>query len=528
MLVPDVNAIQTNPERRNPPPVTHTDMLWLIGALLLSLGTRIPFFSLPMIHDEGGYAYAARGWLEGTGHLYDDLWISRPQGIFAVYALVFQTLGTSVLALRFTAWIAAALTVLAVWLFARRWTTPPIANVSTLLCALMLSWPTIEGFTANAEIFSGLPAAFAAWWLLRQEQTGWTVKGLIWIGVLAGLSTVLKPSGIVTLLIAWAFILWLHGPIRTKLARCGWIALGLGIVGAITLIHGYTLGWDRFIYATFTYRLTTQSSITVGILHHLRAIGWMIYNAAELFVLIFLVFMLRIRFPLRPYDSAVQRSFRSSLVRTNAWRRGIRRTPGGLLLLLWFVCSVIGIAIGGDWWTHYLVQAVPPIALWVGWNLFNLTRALHTWRRPVALMIAATLFLLPYAVIEDGAEGMLNRLYHHPGYPAQEAVAAYIHEHTEPGDTIYVAFDQASIYYLSDRQPAYRHLYDQELRGLPESYAEIIDTISGPDRPVYIVSTLHPGPFPDDSRAFWRVVGEYYELETTIDGVPIYRAKDVP
>ena len=42
----------------------------------------------------------------------------------------------------------------------------------------------------------------------------------------------------------------------------------------------------------------------------------------------------------------------------------------------------------------------------------------------------------------------------------------------------------------------------------------------------FVVSTLHPGPFPDDSRAFWREVGQYYEIETTIGGVPIYRAKD--
>jgi hypothetical protein len=136
------------------------------------------------------------------------------------------------------------------------------------------------------------------------------------------------------------------------------------------------------------------------------------------------------------------------------------------------------------------------------------------------------LLLLPYAIIIDGPEGMVARLYGHPGYPAQAEVARYIQDHTHPDDTIYVAFDQAAIYYLSDRKPAYRHLYDQELQALPNSYADIIAIIRSEDRPVYIVSTLHPGPFADDSRAFWREVGQYYDIETTIDGVPIYRAKD--
>jgi hypothetical protein len=186
----------------------------------------------------------------------------------------------------------------------------------------------------------------------------------------------------------------------------------------------------------------------------------------------------------------------------------------------------MGLAMGGDWWSHYMIQIVPPLSLWIAWNVDGIVHALSHWRRGLIATMMAVLTLLPYGVIVDGTEGMLTELYGHPGYPAQDKVAQYIRENSDPDDTIYVAFDQAAIYYLSDRKPAYRHLYDQELRALPDSYADIIQIISGPDRPLYIVSTLHPGPFPDDSRAFWREVGRYYDLETTIDGVPIYRAKD--
>src|SRR5699024_9935651 len=109
------------------PSLAAVDLLWLIVAILLGLALRLPFFNIPMIHDEGGYAYATRGWINGTGHLYDDLWISRPQGIFLLYAGVFQFLGETVWALRFTAWIFAAGTMIAIWLLARRWTTPRTA-----------------------------------------------------------------------------------------------------------------------------------------------------------------------------------------------------------------------------------------------------------------------------------------------------------------------------------------------------------------------------------------------------------------
>lgn len=506
-----------------PPPLTHTDILWLIVAILTSLAARIPFFTIPMIHDEGGYAYAARGWLEGTGQLYDDLWISRPQGIFALYGLVFEFLGTGVLALRFTAWVFAALTVYATWLIGRRWTTPRVANLAAIFAAILLSWPNFEGFTANAEVFMGMPAAFAAFWLLRMAQERWSPWQLVGVGILTGVSTVLKPSGIVMLFVAWAFLWYVdHATRRERLARAGWVLLGTAIVGAITFIHGAFLGWDNFFYATVTYRLTLQSSATVTFTGHLWSIGSLTYTSAPLVGIFLLVWAFRARLPLRPVFGHVVASGRRLV--------HIRRPhdAGGLLLMTWTIGAVIGIAMGGDWWSHYMIQAVPPLTLWIAWNIDGIYHAIRRWRRALVVAMMTVLMMLPFGVLIDGTDGMLNTLYDHPGYPAQAEVARYIRDHSDPDDTIYVAFDQASIYYLSDRKPAYRHLYDQELRALPESYADIIGIISGPDRPLYIVSTLHPGPFPDDSRAFWREVGLYYDLETTIDGVPIYRAKDAP
>jgi 4-amino-4-deoxy-L-arabinose transferase-like glycosyltransferase len=514
--------------RPGPPPITHTDVLWLIISVLLSLATRIPFFNIPMIHDEGGYAYAARGWIEGTGQLYDDLWISRPQGIFFVYGLVFEFLGTGVWALRFTAWVFAALTVIAVWFLGRRWTAPRIANLAAVLSALLLAWPSFEGYTANAEVFMGMPAAFAALWLLRMSQQGWSSWQLAGVGVLSGFSTLLKPSGIVMLFVAWGFI-WLvdDAPRQERLKRCAWVLLGIGLIGVITFIHGYTLGWDDFLYATVTYRLTLQSSATVSLFRHIWAIGSLTYTSAPLVGILLLIGMFRIRLPLRPTMPGVYRARPAFRLRwLGAWR--VPRRPqdaGGLLILLWIIGSVLGIAMGGDWWSHYMIQIVPPLSLWVAWNVDGIVRALRRWRRALVVAMLSVLLLLPYAIIVDGYDSVLERLYGHPGYPAQDKVAQYIREHSDPDDTIYVAFDQAAIYYLADRKPAYRHLYDQELRALPDSYADIIEIISGPNRPLYIVSTLHPGPFPDDSRAFWREVSRYYELETMIDGVPIYRAK---
>lgn len=491
--------------------------------LVVGVAVRVFFFDLPMIHDEGGYALAARGWFEGTGRLYDDLWISRPQGIFLIYGITMKTFGYGVAAFRAMAWIFATFTVVAVWLFARRWTLPRTAILAALICTLLLGSPSLEGFTANAELFAGMPAAFAMFWLLRQVQSGWTTKGLIGIGVLIGLATVLKPSGGTMWLAAIGF-LWLCGQLddRSRLRNSMWLSLGVVIVAVATLIHGWTLGWDNFFYATVRYRFSLQSAVSVGFTHNLRQMGWMFVNAAEFFLLILLVWVFRLRLPF----SSILSEKREQHGNSPEWFLRLRTCdPGGLLIVLWIIASVIGVFMGGDYWPHYLILLVPPVSLWLARSIDGITHALVGWRRNLAIVMFALLLVVPYAVLLDGTHGIYQRLYRHPGYPAQAEVARYIRENTEPNQTIYVAFDQASIYYLADRTPAFRHLYDQELIALPNSYADIIAILNSDQRPVYIISTLHPGPFPDDSRAFWREVSRFYDLEIMINGVPVYRVK---
>jgi hypothetical protein len=170
---------------------------------------------------------------------------------------------------------------------------------------------------------------------------------------------------------------------------------------------------------------------------------------------------------------------------------------------------------------------VAPLSIWLGVLLAEVWDTLSRWPRVALAVTTLALLMQPFYIIAYGSPERIGEVLHeHPGYPAQAEVAAWLREHAAPGTAIYVAFDQASIYYLSNLPPAYRHLYDQELRGIPGSYADLIEIIRGPNRPKYIVSTLHPGPFADDSRAFWQEVGQFYEVVVTIEGVPIYQDKE--
>lgn len=518
--------------------VSLVDWLWLGVAVLLSLAVRIPFFRIPLLADEGGYAYAASGWVEGTGQLYDDLWISRPQGIFFIYAGILNLFGGDSVAFRFAAWIAIALTTVAVWGFARIWASPWASTVAALFFAVMSGLPNLEGFSANSEMFMGFPIALAALWLLRTSRTGWNPWHLVGIGLLLGIATSIKPAAAVMFPVTGAFILKLEdgAPLRERIRRSLFVTAGITIVGILSLLHGWYLGWSDFIYATFIYRLTAQSSATVGLQHNLEAIGRLVAKCWNLVGLTLgLLFLLRCNTLGDPLHLDKMASWPSRLRHRVVTRRcGHASEPaapvhrlagdGRLLLNLWLLGSLFGVSIGGDWWSHYLIQVVAPLSIWIAISLESILRVLHRRERILVWTWSGVLLIAPFWVLLlGGTERMTDAMFGHPGFPAQAEVAAYIREHTEPGTPIYVAFDQASIYYLADRPPAYRHLYDQELRGIPTSYSDIISIIRGDDRPKYIIGTREPGPFPDDSRAFWLEVGQYYQLETTIEGVPIYR-----
>lgn len=511
----------------------------------IALLLRLPFLTMPMIADEGGYAYAARDWLYGDGELYADLWISRPQGIFLLYALIFETLGTDTVAFRLAAWLAGCGTAIAVWAIARRWRPGPEANVAVLVFVVVSGSPGLEGYTANAEMFMALPAAWSVWTLLKAMERSWHPGWLIATGALIGLATILKPSGFVmygVTLIMITVLTWKDAR-NLWLRANGWVAVGLMLVGIPTLLHGWYLGWSDFIYATVTYRLTSQSSANVSFRDHLNALIRMdIRIWAVLTLMLLMLIVLHRRAIINLFWQLMLRvpDHRARAV-AHQLRLVLRRIPEqpafrhvappddriGMILRLWIFASLVGIATGGDWWAHYLIQIVAPFSIWFASVLISAVRSV----RPRAGMVltATTVILLfaPYWVIGLGStERMSSALFAHPGYQAQEEIAEWLQEHTPPDASIYVAFDQAAVYYLADRPPAYRHLYDQELRAIPSAYSDIITIIRGPDRPLYIVSTRQPGPFADESRAFWQEVGEFYELETMIEDIPIYRARD--
>ena len=511
-------------------------VFWLPLSALLSFALTWRLFFLPMVSDEGGYAYAAQHWFDGSGSLYHDVWISRPQAIFVVYGAVIDGFGGSTAQFRFAAWLTSLVTMVCVWGLTSRWRGSREAALATVVFAILIGSPATEGFTANAEAFMALPAALSVWTLWIAFQRDWSRRWLLATGLLIGLAAQLKPSGATMLPMAIGFVAimlpaGLHYR-RHLMAGSAWVMTGLLASLAPALYHGYLVGFHDFVFAAIGYRATHQSSATSSLHHHIQALSMLSGRIWPAYLVIAAIWLIR------GWSDPDQRDNRGRVPRLRPQPvLGIAQLPRQLrtddparrLLQLWLIACLVGISMGGDWWYHYLIQIAAPFAIWLAINLSDIRKRL-TPNLHLVLVVATILMLLtPYTVLaRSNRAAMTNALFGHPGYADQEAVANYLRDNTAPGTPIFVAFDQAALYYLSDRPSPYRYLYDQELRAFPSAEDALIAMVEGEGRPELIVGTRQLAPFADRGLAFWEAVQRHYTLETVIRGVPIYRAKSDP
>jgi hypothetical protein len=202
---------------------------------------------------------------------------------------------------------------------------------------------------------------------------------------------------------------------------------------------------------------------------------------------------------------------------------------GGLLLRLWLLGCLAGIAMGGDWWYHYLIQIAAPLAIWLVASLCDLNGLLNrAWRWGVTLAIVALLIGQYWVGAIGGPNHISTWLYHRNEIVVAAEVATYVRTHSPVEAPVYIAFSQPAISYLADRPSPYRYLYPQELSAVPHAEADLIAMVEAPTRPFYIVDTGRRAPFADGGRAFWTAVATRYHLETTVGGLGVYRANEEP
>jgi len=156
------------------------------------IALRVPsLIEPPTFNDEG--TYSDIGWaLDHGAVLYRDVWGHYTPGMYWLGAAI-NLVNTSVLAFHVVLAAAAAVTVLGIWLFCRRFASTPVAWAATLAFVILSSLPTLEGDVLYVEVIG---AALVVWavLLVARRCSVVTARAGVAAGVMVGGAMLFKPT----------------------------------------------------------------------------------------------------------------------------------------------------------------------------------------------------------------------------------------------------------------------------------------------------------------------------------------------
>ena len=330
-------------ERSNSRPLRFLAAVALI-ALLFAAGFA-PGLGAPFERDEGEYAHAA-DLLASGGLPYRDTFLQKPPGIFLVYAAVQSIAGRSDTAIHLSALASYLGAVLVLAALARRLGGDLAGVLAALLAALGFLSPLNEPHPANTEAFLILPATAAYAILVR----AWDVA---------------RAGGVRHRLV--------------RLASASGLCLGIAsLFKQVALAHAphLLLGWLLVARLRRDSSVLALAFVATTILPWVLALSpWWAAGALGDFLEGVLLHNLRyVAFnPEGGFGELLARRVAvASLFDRLFWIAGVAgavalaalgRRRGAFVAAGWLATAVLGVSAGGYFRGHYLLQAVPPLAL---------------------------------------------------------------------------------------------------------------------------------------------------------------------
>ncbi|MBI4386280.1 MAG: glycosyltransferase family 39 protein, partial [Elusimicrobia bacterium] len=250
-------------------------LLWaLVGLCAWHLALRWHGFYLPMISDEGEYAYQARLLSEG-GVPYRDAYNQKPPGVFFIYRVSYALLGGRDWAPRASAVLFSWLTMVFLFLL-----SPPAWSRSARLTApavyaTLSTQPVGDmGFAANTEVFLAAFTAMGAWCLKRSWRGAWRGWPVL-AGLACGAAVMTKQTALWSLLAfggtgvllrrdstendeAAAVFRW-----REALRRAGLYVAGCAVIPGLTYLYFGLRGASRELLEQVLWRNMDYAAILV-------------------------------------------------------------------------------------------------------------------------------------------------------------------------------------------------------------------------------------------------------------------------
>ena len=476
--------------------------LWAGLVAITVFVAHLPSFVHQLLDGDEAIYGSIAALLNTGGQLYGSGGVdNKPPGIFWVYAATFRVAGTY----QMTAIHAVGLAVIAATCVLLFVIGRDLGGFRTgLLAALFYGVLTAAGnprlLATNTEIFMELALTASVLLMLRRR---W-----FWSGCLLVAAGAFRQVAAVNVLLAVAGIFWLEGSDNRRRAAAwfaGGVLASLAAGALALLLTGSLSGFWRW---------------TVDSLYGYASTNWIpsfVWQRAKDSLVPFVV------------DMAVL--WIAAIALITRWRSLDRMEK---LVIVWLAVSMVGSIAAGHLSWHYFIQAMAPLGL--AGALFFGRFSLRRWVTAVAV-VGIAVPALGWWAYDLGADPLTYDFS--PPVPQHQLVAAYIRDHTTPGQRVFVWGDWPALYIESDRLMASR--FPGFLRGFdrgsaippnnwdttPDVWPELQSDLSA-NPPALIVDTAAAG-WSDFSMYPMRdypvladLVASRYHMVATVDGVAIY------
>jgi 4-amino-4-deoxy-L-arabinose transferase-like glycosyltransferase len=431
---------------------------------------RLPFLD-SIGPDEGGYAYVAWQWARGHA-LYRSNWIDRPQGLILVYRLLISIAHTA-WAIRLGAVVAGVAITLLVVAIGRLLASPSTGFLAGALYAIAGIGPHVEGFTFNGELAAAVPstAAVAAGLVAYRKRSRWWLAAAAALG---GSAMLMKQSGFDGLAVVFAIAVLQ----RERLRSLAIVAAGAAVPLGASAIAGWLSGWHSYwsaLVGDHVAAATTASRLT-----HLT--GSLAAATRDLLPLALPALL-------------------------GLWLS--RKQPLQLRIgLVWLAAALIGVNVGGLYWTHYYVQLLAPLCVVAALALGRIPKLGLAWAAATLVALPALAFL---GAVVHASDYRSDRMVKYTlGFENDVRIARYARAHSSPYDSVYALDSRADFYFLAGRSSASPYLWAHPLDAIPGARAALARTLAAPHRPRLVV-LFQRAPLHSTEKRLRPILDRYYE-----------------
>ncbi|MBX5469426.1 MAG: hypothetical protein IRZ21_05955 [Thermoleophilaceae bacterium] len=467
---------------------------WALLGVALTFALRAGWLDAPLSRDEGGDTFIAQSWHHSGPFAYGSYFLDRPPLLLLLYRVAADAGGVT--GIRVLGAIAAVTLVAVSTVLAARAAGPRAAPVTALVAALLASSLALWSVYTPAELLAAVPAAASVLLVVVAVERGDRGR-LAWAGagLLAAVALLVKQSfgdalaaGAVALLVC---ALGRGVTLREAAARAGAYLTGLAVAALALFAWMWLAGVSAhsMYYALIGFRLDAAAVLARGgDFHRLSRLGRPLLESG-----------LAVGLPLAAAGIA--------LVRT---RPAVRAA-----LVAWLLAGVVGIALGGSYWPHYLIQLAAVTAVGAG-ALFQRGRRLPAATALVLVAVPPVVTTIG-PIVRDSGDRFQARAV---------TVGHYVRARALPGQSDYVLYARADVLYYSGLPDPYPYNWSLMVRAIPHAQPRLNALLASRRRPTWIVKWTSARSLGIDRRGTTaRLLAAHYRQVATVCGHAILLAR---